>query len=124
VELRESLASANANSGPRALADLFTKVVGGFDQSDDRGVLRARFSQELRTLVAARDIQIIDTPAPPREGTESIYFSVPANGRSSAVLQATFERDHHLTDVEFRCLQMAASLAAVVLELERAGGHS
>jgi hypothetical protein len=124
VQLREFLASANASSGSKALVHLLTKVVGGFDQSDDRGVLRAKFSQGLCALVAARDIQIIDAPAPPREGTESFYFSVPATGRSSAVLQATFERDHHLTDLEFRSLQTAAAFAAVVLELERAGGHS
>jgi CheY-like chemotaxis protein len=124
VPLRDYLGGNGADSGPRALADLLTKVVGGFDQGDDRAVLRARFSQGLRRLVPAREIQIMDSPARSREGTEAIYFSVPATGRSQAVLQATFERNYNLSDHEFRVLQTAAALAAVVLELERAGGHS
>jgi hypothetical protein len=125
VPLREFLGGGNgADSGPRALADLLTKVVGGYDQGDDRAILRARFSQGLRRLVPAREIQLMDSPARSREGTESIYFSVPATGRSQAVLQATFERHYNLSDHEFRVLQTAAAMAAVVLELERTGDHS
>ncbi len=101
---------------------LLTKVLGEFDHGRDRAALRTKFSEGLRRLVPAREIQISNVPAGPREGTESIYFSVPATGGSSAVLQATFEPDYALSDVEFRFLQSAAALAAVVLELER--GHS
>ena len=119
LHLREQLGSGGAASVPRAVAELLAEVLGDFDQGDDGAVLRAKFSQRLRGLVPAREIQITETPAGLRDGTESIYFSVPARGGSSAVLQATFEPDYELSQVEFRLLQAAATLASVVLELER-----
>jgi hypothetical protein len=70
-------------------------------------------------LIPAQEIQITNSPAGPPEGTESIYFSVPTSRGASAVLQATFEPDYDLSEVEFRLLQTAATLASVVLDLER-----
>jgi hypothetical protein len=119
LQLREQLESRSVASAPRAVAELLAEVLGDVDPGDDRAALRTKFSQRLRRLVPAREIQITNSPAGPREGTESIYFSVPASGRSPAVLQATFEPNYELSEVEFRLLQTAATLASVVLDLER-----
>jgi hypothetical protein len=101
------------------VAELLAEVLADFDPGDDRGALRAKFLQRLRRLIPARDIEITNSPAAPLGGTESIYFSVPASGRSPSVLQATFEPDYELSEAEFRQLQTAATLASVVLDLER-----
>jgi hypothetical protein len=119
LQLREQVGSGSAASAPRAVAELLAEVLGDFDPGDDRAPLRTRFSQRLRRLVPVQEIRIIDRPAEPLEGTESIYFSVSASGGASAVLQATFEPDYELSEVEFRVLQTAARLASVVLDLER-----
>ena len=111
-------------SAPQALAELLKQVLGEFDHHRNSTVLRTKFSQGIRRLVPARDIRIANQPASLREGTESIYFSVPATGGSSAVLQATFEPDYELSEAEFRFLHTAAAVAAVVLEVERTARHS
>lgn len=116
ITLREQAQSRSAASSP--VAELL-EVLGDVDRGADRTALRTRFSQRLRSLVPAREIEIANIPAGPLEGTESIYFSVPASGRASAVLQATFEPDYEISEVEFRLLRTAATLASVVLDLER-----
>jgi hypothetical protein len=122
LHFQEPVRFSGTASAPRALVELLTQVLGEFDHDRDRSALRTRFSQGLRKLVPAREIQIANTPAGACHGTESIYFSVP--GGSRAVLQATFEPHYDLSEVEFRFLQTAAALAAVLLELERTVGHS
>jgi PilZ domain len=124
LQLQEPVRFGSAASAPRALADLLTQMLGEFDHDRDRAVLRTKFLQGLRRLVPARDIQIANEPASLCDGTESIYFSVPGTGGSPAVLQATFEPDYELSEVEFRFLQTAAAVASVVLELERTARHS
>jgi hypothetical protein len=119
LQLREQLGPSSVASAPRAVAELLADVLGDFDPGDDRASLRTKFLQRLRRLIPARDIQIADSPALPQGRTESIYFSVPASGSSSFVLQATFEADYELSEAEFRQLQTAATLASVVLDLER-----
>lgn len=119
LQLREQLGSCGAASAPRAVAELLAEVLGDFDSGDDRATLRTKFSERLHKLIRAKEIQITNRPAVLPEGTESIYFSVPANGGSPAVLQATFEPDYELSDREFRLLRTAATLASVVLDLER-----
>jgi len=107
-----------ASSAPRALADLFAQVLEELDRAPQPAALRTKFEEGLRKLVPARDIQIRDVPAEPEKGTESIYFTVPSGG-SRAILQATFEADYNLAELEFRVLRSAAALAAVVLEFDR-----
>ena len=119
LKLREELGSHSAASAPRAVAELLAEVLGDVDSGDDRVALRTNFSERLRRLVPAQEIHIANSPSAPREGTESIYFSIPASGGTSAVLQATFEPDYELSEVEFRLLQTAATLASVLLGLER-----
>jgi hypothetical protein len=119
LELRGHPESLSVASAPRAVAELLAEVLVDFDPGDDRAALRSKFSQQLRRLVPAREIQIASSPSGPRDGTESIYFSVPARRGASAVLQATFEPDYEFSAVEFRLLQTAATLASVLLDLER-----
>jgi hypothetical protein len=104
---------------PRALADLLNQVLRDPNRGSDQARLRTTFCQRLRTLVPAREIAINDAPVKPGEGAEAIYFTVPGAAGSSAVLQANFESDHPLNEVEFKLLRGAAALAAVVLEFER-----
>jgi hypothetical protein len=110
---------SGVDSAPRAVAELLAEVLGDIGADDDPAALRTKFSRRLRRLIPAQEIQITNSPAGPPEGTESIYFSVPTSRGASAVLQATFEPDYDLSEVEFRLLQTAATLASVVLDLER-----
>ena len=64
-----------------------------------------------------QDIQIRATPLIAEKGAESIYFSVSQRLGSRRILQAIFEPGYAPTEMEFRLLKAAASLAAVVLEL-------
>jgi len=111
--------AARSASTQKALAELLTRVLADLDRGGEHGELRTRFEQGLRKLVPARDIQIRDVPVRPGDGTESIYFTVPSGLGSGAILQATFEADCHLAELEFRLLKSAAALAAVVLEFEK-----
>jgi CheY-like chemotaxis protein len=108
-----------ASSTPKALADLLAQVLDDLGSGPEPVALRTKFEQGLRKLVPARDIQIRDVPAGPRDGTESIYFTVPSGLGSRVILQATFEPDYNLAESEFRLLRAAAVLAAVVLEFDR-----
>jgi len=78
----------------------------------------ARFAQGLRRLVGARDVRVSFGPpeSPARRGT--LYFDVPGDDRCRSTLQVIFDRNHDVTDVEFRVLKAAAWLTAAVLEFE------
>jgi hypothetical protein len=108
-----------SRSTPRALADLLNHVLSDLGQAGNPGYLRSKFEQELRKLVSARDIQLHEAVAMPRNGSESVYFTVPSAFGSRAILQATFEAGREPLETEFRLLKSAATLAAVVLEFEQ-----
>ena len=78
----------------------------------------ARFAQGLRQLVGARDVTVSSGPAS-SAGRSTLYFEVPGDDRSRKTLQVVFDRDHDVTDVEFRTLRVAAWLTAAVFELEK-----
>ena len=118
LQFRDQPRSRSAASVPMVVAELLA-VLGEIDPGADRAALRTKFSERLRNLIPVREIRITNDPDGPLEGTESIYFSVPASEGTSAVLQATFEPDYELSEVEFRLLRTAATLASVVLDLER-----
>ena len=44
---------------------------------------------------------------------------VPGDDRSRTTMQVTFDRNHDVTDAEFKLLKAAAWLTAAVLELEK-----
>ena len=49
---------------------------------------------------------------------------MPGDDRSRATLQVMFDRNHDVTDAEFRLLKAAAWLTAAVLELEKPAGSA
>jgi hypothetical protein len=79
----------------------------------------ARFAQGLRQLIGAREVQVRPGSAGSGGGRESLYFDVPGDDRSRTTLQVTFDRNHDVTDAEFKLLTAAAWLTAAVLELEK-----
>ncbi len=79
----------------------------------------ARFAQGLRQLIGARDVQVRAGWSGSAGGRETLYFDVPGDDRSRATLQVTFDRNHDVTDAEFKLLKAAAWLTAAVLELEK-----
>ena len=107
---------ATGLSSPRVLTDLLTRVLcetGGRATSPD---ISRRFETELRRLLPDRDIQIRTKPS--MAGTaESIYFTLDKGTDSPRILQVTFEPGSAPSELEFKLLKTAASLASVALEI-------
>ena len=78
-----------------------------------------RFAQGLRQLVGARDVRLTSRLAEIAVGGDMVYFDVPGDGVSRTALQVVFDRNHAITDAEFKVLKAAACLTAAMLELER-----
>jgi CheY-like chemotaxis protein len=112
--------SATAIS-PKALGTILSRVLGGLDSGRGGSGIRGMFEQELRRLLALRDIQIRLSPRVSDQDQESIYFTVPTGAGSQPILQATFERNHTPTALQLQLLKAAAIMAAVVLEFEPLG---
>lgn len=108
---------ATGLASPRVLVDLLTRVLSEVDRPAGSSALGVRFESELRRLLPVRDIQIRETPVIAEKGAESIYFTVSQRLGSRRILQAVFEPGYAPSEMEFRLLKAAASLAAVVLEL-------
>jgi len=82
----------------------------------------AKFAHGLRLLVGARDVQVRTGSMGSAGGLETLYFDVPGDDRSRTTLQVVFDRNHDVTDAEFKVLKAAAWLTAAVLELEKPVG--
>ena len=102
---------------PQELALLLGDALGS--GRDDREPACTRFAQGLRRLVGARDVQLRTGPTGSSAGRETLYFDVPGDDGGRTTLQVMFERDHDVTDEEFRLLKAAAWLTAAVIELEK-----
>ena len=109
------LSDAHARPGPRALADLLSRVVANVDVASAAD-LRGTFERELRELLSVRDVRLRVTPVIESFGTESIVFAVPQCVGPSPVLQVTFHRDYQPSLPEFRLLKAAAAVAGVLLQ--------
>jgi hypothetical protein len=79
----------------------------------------ARFARGLRQLVGAKDVQVSSGRPEFSAGRGMLSFDVPGDDRSRTTLQVVFDRNHDVTDVEFRMLKAAAWLTAAVLEFEK-----
>ena len=79
----------------------------------------ARFAQGLRLLVGARDVQVRTGATESAGGRETLYFDVPGDDRSRTTLQVMFDRNHDITDTQFKMLKAASWLTAAVFELEK-----
>ena len=73
----------------------------------------------VRELIGARDVQVRAGSTGFAGGHESLYFDVPGDDRARTTMQVTFDRNHNVTDAEFKLLKAAAWLTAAVLELEK-----
>ena len=102
---------------PEALAALLGSVLTSARERSESA--HARFAQGLRQLVGARDVRVSAGGAGSAGGRETLYFDVPGDERSRTTLQVTFQRNHDVTDSEFKLLKAAAWLTAAVLELEK-----
>jgi len=110
---------ARVSSTPNGLANWLHQLSGDLEGGAGRDALRARFENGLSRLVSAREVRILDEPAPPAEGCESIFFNMSAGGMRR-VLQVTFEPGYEPSELDFKMLQAGAALAAVALQLAAA----
>jgi hypothetical protein len=102
---------------PQELAGLLGTVLANANASAEPA--HVRFSKGLRQLVGANDVQVRIGSAGSAGGTETLYFDVPGDDRLRTTLQVMFDRNHNVTDAEFKLLKAAAWLTAAVLELEK-----
>ena len=65
----------------------------------------ARFADGLRRLVGARAVQVRTGSAESAGGLETLYFDVPGDDRLRTTLQVVFDRNHEVTDAEFKVLK-------------------
>ena len=98
-----------------ALAALFGTVLSGTHDEP----AHARFADGLRQLVGAREVHVTTGRGEFSAGRGMLSFDVPGDDRSRTTLQVLFDRNHDVTDLEFRMLKAAAWLTAAVLEFER-----
>ncbi|HEX7139451.1 MAG TPA: hypothetical protein VF219_16480 [Vicinamibacterales bacterium] len=107
---------ARVASTPNGLANWLQELSGDIERKAGPDALRARFESGLCRLVSAREVRILDEPAPPVEGCESIFFNMSAGG-TRRVMQVTFEPGYEPSELDFKLLQAGASLAAVIWRL-------
>jgi hypothetical protein len=102
------------------LGHLLTKVTTAM--ASGRDVIRERFEEELRALVRARSIALRDEPDTP--GPHVTCFDVPASGaHHRGRIEAVFEAGRRLDGWTCQVLEGATHVAALILEIERAGGR-
>ena len=106
---------------PKALGDLLGRVLANASWVSNGTTLRSRFETELRGLVGAKEVSICTVPVRAAGGCQSLYFKIPGTSDSEYGLHVVFERGHRPCAAEFRLLKAAASLAAIVVDLDPAG---
>ena len=106
-----------AGTPPQELAGLFSTVLSNANGSAEPA--HVRFSKGLCQLVGANDVQVRSGAAGSVGGLETLYFDVPGDDRLRTTLQVMFDRNHDVTDAQFKILKAAAWLTAAVLELEK-----
>ena len=107
---------------PQELASLLGSVFATANERSEPA--HARFANGLRRLVGARAVQVRTGSAGSAGGLETLYFDVPGDDRLRTTLQVVFDRNHEVTDAEFKLLKAAAWLTAAVLELEMPVSHA
>lgn len=100
------------------LADWLHDLSIALKSGADADILLERIDRGVHGLARVQDVRIAAAPTPPRDGCESVCFTV-GKGSGPTVLQATFEAGQVPSDLDFKLLQAGAALAAVVLALRR-----
>jgi hypothetical protein len=102
------------------LGHLLTKVTTAI--ACGRDGVRERFEEELRVLVRARSIALRDEPDAP--GPHVMCFDVPSGAvHHRGRIEADFDAGRRLDGWTCQVLEGATHVAAMILELERAGGR-
>jgi len=93
--------------------------------------LRSRFESVLPRVVPVRSARVRDgdcrygaVPMPLQGAPETLCLNIPTGDPAqSAVLEATFDPSRALDEWDYQTLDVASSLAALILELERRTGQ-
>ncbi|MGE5246381.1 MAG: sigma-54 interaction domain-containing protein [Betaproteobacteria bacterium] len=109
----------------RGLGELAAALTRTFERHAEGAPLRSAFEESLRRVVPARSIHLREAgdrwSDRDREGIESVAFDVPVpDGIPPSVLEATFDRGSHHGDWDFQMLGLAAQMAGLLLDVERA----
>jgi hypothetical protein len=107
-----------------SLAGVLGRVLAQAERHTTYDASRAHLERELRRLLPVRDLQIRESPIVHAPGTESVYFSIPCGPCRPQILQAVFDAQCELSEMEFRILKASANIAAVVLQLAPASNLS
>jgi DNA-binding NtrC family response regulator len=103
---------------------LLAAVTSGLSVAREPRLLRARFEEELRTLVHARSICVRDCPpaAPPHP--DVVSFDVPsAPWGTPAWLEAIFDPTQRVDEWQRRTLSVGAHVACLLVQIEYASGR-
>ena len=102
---------------------LLAAITSGLSVVREPRLVRARFEEELRTLVNARSISVRDCAADAARPPDVISFDVPsAPWTMPARLEAVFESPRGVTESQMRTLSFGAQIASLLVQIECASG--
>ncbi len=99
------------------LDDLVTAVQRRANTGASPAELRSTFERGILDLISAGEVRLRDVPVVENDGRESVYFTVPTQDGSPAVLQVTFSLNDAPRPEDFEALMAAAGAATFVLPL-------
>ncbi|HJR58065.1 MAG TPA: sigma 54-interacting transcriptional regulator [Vicinamibacterales bacterium] len=103
---------------------LLAAVTSGLSLAREPRLLRARFEEELRTLVNARSVTVRDCPSDAVRHPDVVSFDVPsAPWATPTSLEAIFEPAQPVDDRKRRTLSVAAHVACLLVQIEHANGR-
>jgi transcriptional regulator with PAS, ATPase and Fis domain len=107
-----------------AAATLLAAVTSGLSVAREPRLLRARFEEELRTLVHARSVAVRECATEAARSPEVVCLEVPSGPwMAPARLEATFEHAQAVNEWQWRTLAMAAHVASLLVQIEHANGR-
>lgn len=102
---------------------LLAAITSGLSVVREPRLVRARFEEELRTLVNARSVSVRDCAADTARHPDVISFDVPsAPWTMPARLEAVFESPRAVTAWQLRTLSFGAQIASLLVQIECASG--
>ncbi len=118
---------ARARDRRGAFGSLLGAVSRGLDRTRGAGHLRAAFEDELRRILPARNVRVREVVGPPARSSavaqraEYVGVEVPGlDAGRQALLEATLDAGARLDPWDLQLFALAASVAALVLEIEHA----
>ena len=112
------------NAGDWPAATLLAAVTSGFSVAREPRLMRQQFEEELRALVNARSVVVREHTREVAVQPDVLSFEVPSTPWTGPTrLEAVFESAQPVDDWMYRTLSVGAQVAAVLVELEHAGGR-